>query len=53
MAHCIVSSVGLDDCAASALIGHNRVLSIALPRKRNFTQLLNEMFSLCIEGWCC
>ena len=32
----IISSVGLDDCDAMALIGHNNVLSTALPRKRNF-----------------
>ena len=35
MALCIVSSVGLEDCAASALIGHNRVMLTALPRYRN------------------
>ena len=28
----IVSSVGFDDCDASALIGHSKVLLTALPR---------------------
>ncbi len=32
----IVSSVGLDDCDAMALIGQSRVLSTALPRNKNF-----------------
>ena len=32
----IVSSVGFDDCDAIALMGHNNVLSTALPRNKNF-----------------
>ena len=35
MAYCIVSSVGLEDCAARALIGHRRALLAERPKNRN------------------
>ena len=42
----IVSSVGFDDCDAIALMGHNNVLSTALPRNKNFHTLVCISFLL-------
>ncbi len=40
-----MSSVGLDDCNAMALIGKSRVLSTALPRNKNLphTSWMNHL----------
>ena len=35
-----MSSVGVSDCAAIVLVGHNRVLSTTLHKSKNFPQAL-------------
>ena len=35
----MVSSVGFEDCDAMAMIGHNRLLSTALPNNNNFPHI--------------
>ena len=45
----MVSSVGLADCEAIALMGHNSVESTARPRNRNFPQTCWMNFLPCLS----
>ena len=44
----IVSSVGFDDCDAIALMGHNNVLSTALPRNKTLVVCISFLLYLVV-----